>query len=128
MSGEQRSCANPSCNNAPAGHRKTCSDRCRQIVSRRSRSRPADTLHDRYAAEISAALRNSELDAVEAVTLRISPSERAEAALAVRELVARTLAAFDSGRMDIARRAAGPIARDIFVELEAAGGRRVSVA
>jgi hypothetical protein len=93
--------------------------------SNRARQRRHKRQHraDIYSAEIDAARRRDLLDGVEALELHVFPSRRAEAALAVRELVARVFADFDHGRVEIARRAAAPLAREIFDELEAEAGR-----
>lgn len=92
---------------------------CRKLGFRARKRASADALIDRYREEILAARRRELLDGAEALTLQIAPSDRAAAALAIRELVACTFAAFDSGRANLARRAAVPIAREIFNELEA---------
>jgi hypothetical protein len=106
----------------PGLRREYCDARCRKLAFVAKRASQRDLIGDIYADEVNAAIRRGDqlaLDAHEALELRVAPSERARAAIAVRELVARTLAALDSGRIDLARRTAGPIARDIFVELEA---------
>ena len=103
-------------------HCPTCRNAAKQAAYRQRRSREAresgEGLADLYASEVIAARHRDVLDGDEALSLRVAPSDRAAAALAVRELVARTFAALDSGRIDLARRAAAPIAREIFDELE----------
>lgn len=80
-----------------------------------------DPLWSCYTGEVRAARRLGEIGGHEAASLLVEPSDRVQAALAVRELVTRAFAALDSGRLDVARRAATPIAWDICVELGVVG-------
>jgi hypothetical protein len=124
----QTVCARPGCGisftpAAAAGkpqlfHSPACGNADRQRRFK-ARSRTGDALLDLYLDEVHASLRRDELAEHDALALAATPSSRVLAAIAVRELVAHTLAPLDSGRMDVARRAAGPIACEIFVELEA---------